>query len=258
MPPSHESELTVSPPSWRWIFIVEGIITCLLGIVGYWLLVGFPDSKQKNWRFLGERERAWVVARVQEDRGDAKVQPFTWGAFLGAGKDVKIWMYAMIFFNTTTITYALAYFMPIILNASLGFDVGTSQCLVAPPYVLAGIVMMAGAWFGDKRRVRGPIIAFNMILCLIGLPILGFHSDAKARYLGVFLVTAGANANVPAVMAYQANNIRGQWKRAFCSATLVAMGGIGGIAGSLVFRFVLPFPWLITWSASYAVNQHQP
>lgn len=34
----------------------------------------------------------------------------------------------------------------------------------------------------------------------------------------------------------QANNIRGQWKRAFCSATLVGFGGIGGIAGSLVFR----------------------
>lgn len=37
-------------------------------------------------------------------------------------------------------------------------------------------------------------------------------------------------------MAYQANNIRGQWKRAFCSASLVGLGGIGGIAGSLVFR----------------------
>jgi hypothetical protein len=37
-------------------------------------------------------------------------------------------------------------------------------------------------------------------------------------------------------MTYQANNIRGQWKRAFCSASLVGFGGIGGIAGSLVFR----------------------
>ena len=37
-------------------------------------------------------------------------------------------------------------------------------------------------------------------------------------------------------MAYQANNIRGQWKRAFCSAILVGMGGVGGIAGGLVFR----------------------
>lgn len=37
-------------------------------------------------------------------------------------------------------------------------------------------------------------------------------------------------------MTYQANNIRGHWKRAFCSATLVAFGGLGGIIGSLVFR----------------------
>lgn len=33
-----------------------------------------------------------------------------------------------------------------------------------------------------------------------------------------------------------ANNIRGHWKRCFCSATFVGVGGIGGIIGSLVFR----------------------
>lgn len=33
-----------------------------------------------------------------------------------------------------------------------------------------------------------------------------------------------------------ANNIRGHWKRAFCSATFVGLGGVGGIIGSLVFR----------------------
>lgn len=37
-------------------------------------------------------------------------------------------------------------------------------------------------------------------------------------------------------MTYQANNVRGQWKRAFSSATLIGTGGIGGIAGSLIFR----------------------
>lgn len=37
-------------------------------------------------------------------------------------------------------------------------------------------------------------------------------------------------------MAYQATNIRGHWKRAFCSATLIGAGGIGGVAGSLIFR----------------------
>jgi MFS family permease len=96
--------------------------------------------------------------------------------------------------------------------------------------------MYATGWFGDKYHLRGPIIIFNMVLCIIGVAIMGFHKNPNVRYFGVFLTTAGANSNVPATMSYQANNIRGQWKRAFCSATLVGMGGVGGIAGGLVFR----------------------
>lgn len=113
--------------------------------------------------------------------------------------------------------------------------------------------MFATAWVGDRYRVRGIIIVANSLIGLIGLPIMAFHPDPPVRYFGVFLAVAGTNANVPAIMTYQvratsqpssgftltfdqANNIRGQWKRAFCSATLTGMGGIGGIAGSLVFR----------------------
>ncbi|OAQ66291.1 phthalate transporter [Pochonia chlamydosporia 170] len=221
---------------WRWIFIIEGAITCALAVASYWLLVDFPDSTRKSWSFLSLREKQWIVSRVQRDRGDAKVAPFNLRKFLGGGTDWKIWAYAMIFFNTTTMSYALAYTLPIILVANMGFSVGAAQCLVAPPYAFAGIVMFTMGWLGDKYRIRGPIIIGNMILCLIGLPIMGWHSKAAVRYFGVFLVTAGANSNVPTVMSFQANNVRGQWKRAFCSATLVGFGGIGGICGSLVFR----------------------
>jgi MFS family permease len=142
----------------------------------------------------------------------------------------------MIFFNTTTVTYALAYFMPVILQRNMGFSVGASQCLVAPPYAFAGIIMYLAGWAGDRFKVRGPVIVANAVLCLIGLPIMGWASSPAVRYFGVFLTTAGANANIPTALSYQANNIRGQWKRAFCSASFVSFGGIGGIAGSLVFR----------------------
>ncbi len=101
----------------------------------------------------------------------------------------------MCFFNTTTITYALAYFLPVILTENMGFSVGAAQCLVAPPYAFAGIVMFAGSWVGDRYRIRGPIVAFNSLLCIIGLPIMGWHPSAGVRYFGVFLVTAGANAD---------------------------------------------------------------
>jgi MFS family permease len=119
----------------------------------------------------------------------------------------------------------------------MGFSIGAAQCLVAPPYAFAAIIMFITGYLGDRFHVRGPIILANMVLCLIGLPIMGFHSNPNVRYFGVFLTTAGANSNIPATMSYQANNIRGQWKRAFCSAILVGMGGVGGIAGGLVFRY---------------------
>jgi hypothetical protein len=91
---------------WRWIFIVEGIITCVVAGLGYWLLVDFPDSTRKIWSFLNERERKFIVAKVDADRGDVKVVPFNLGSYLAYGKDWKIWAYAMIFLNTTTMTCA--------------------------------------------------------------------------------------------------------------------------------------------------------
>jgi hypothetical protein len=98
--------------------------------------------------------------------------------------------------------------------------------------------MYATAWVADKYRIRGPIIMGNAVVTIMGLAMMGWAPGVPGQYAGVFFTCAGANSNIPHMMSWQANNIRGQWKRAFCSATLVAFGGIGGIAGSLVFRFV--------------------
>ncbi|KAL8650954.1 MAG: hypothetical protein Q9210_003517 [Variospora velana] len=213
-------------------------LTCLVAILGYIFLISFPDNqKSRSIRFLSEEERQLIIARVNQDRGDADLEKFSFEKWLGGGADWKIWAYGLCFGCATTVSYALAYFLPIILNLGLGYDTGTAQCLIAPPYAFAAIIMILTGWFGDKYHQRGLCVAFNAMLCIIGLAVMGWaYSDTRARYFGVFLATAGANANVPSVLTYQANNIRGQWKRAFCSATLVGMGALGGIVGSTVFR----------------------
>ena len=103
-------------------------------------------------------------------------------------------------------------------------------------YILAALLMALSAYLGDHYRVRGPILIANSLIGLIGLAIMGFAASSGVRYFGVFLVTAGPNANIPTALAYQANNTRGQWKRAFCSALFVAFGGIAGISGGTIFR----------------------
>ncbi|EHK99624.1 putative Uncharacterized transporter [Glarea lozoyensis 74030] len=221
---------------WRWIFIIEGLITIVFGIAGYFLIVDFPEMAASSWKFLTPRETAFVVARIQADRADALPTQFNITEYLKNALDSKVWGFACLFGLTTTNSYAIAYFLPVILVRGMGFSVAAGQCLVAPPYVAAGIAMFGMAVVGDKYHVRGPIVIFGALLGMIGLPMLGYATNNGVRYFGVFLATISANANIPAILTYQANNIRGQWKRALCSATLVGFGGIGGIIGSTVFR----------------------
>ncbi|KPI42047.1 High-affinity nicotinic acid transporter [Cyphellophora attinorum] len=223
---------------WRWIFILEGVLTCVLGIGAYFIIVDFPEKATATFglKFLNQEEVDFVVARIEKDRHDVLPEEFKVGKYLKNALDLKVWAFASLFGLTTTCTYAIAYFLPIILNEGMGFNVAASQCLVAPPYVLAAIVMYAFAYLGDKWHLRSPFILFNACLGLLGLGLLGYVKNVGVRYFGVFLATSACNANVPCVLTWQANNIRGQWKRALCSATLVGFGGIGGIIGGTVFR----------------------
>lgn len=217
---------------------MEGILTCLVGLLSYFILIDFPDQAKGAWKFLSDKEVDFVIARLEHDRADTEAPVFQLGAYLRHAADLKVWGFASLFGLCTVTSYAIAYFLPVILMRGMKFDVAQAQCLVAPPYAAAGMFMYAQATVADKFRNRASSVIMNSCLCLIGLPILGFSTHNGARYFGVFLATIGANANIPAIMTYQANNIRGQWKRALCSATLVGFGGIGGIIGSTVFRQV--------------------
>lgn len=85
---------------------MEGILTCLVALMGYIFLVSFPDdSSGKSRAFLTPEERRFIVARINADRGDAEVEKFNLGKFLSAGLDVKIWGFALIFGCVTTVTY---------------------------------------------------------------------------------------------------------------------------------------------------------
>ncbi|KAI1385699.1 MFS general substrate transporter [Hypoxylon trugodes] len=220
---------------WRWIFIIEGIISCIIALSAYVFLIGFPEDDEWSWKFLNRKEREFIIRRVNRDRGDAIIEPFSMRAFFGAATDWKIWVYAFMFFCVTTVGYSINYFLPIIF-LGMGFNVALSQILVVPPWAFTFIFMYIQAWISDRYRLRAPIIAFNAILACIGLALMAFHPSPGVRFFGVFIVIAGGSGNIPPVLTYQANNIRGQWKRAFSSATQIGAGGIGGVAGALVFR----------------------
>lgn len=231
-----------------------GIFTVASGVFGAIMMVKFPDEEMTSpsYKFLSKEELEFAAARLHADRADVELEAFTWKRFLEPATDWYIYGFPALLMLNTALGYAFAFTLPVILRSSLGFNVAKALCLTTPPYFCSALVMFGSAWFSDKYQTRGPVLIFLTLVSLVGLPIMGWVKNPWVQYFGgsiqcfdtestyifpgVFVTISGANSAIPTVMAYQATNIRGQWRRAFCSASLTGLGGIGGIIGALIFR----------------------
>ncbi|KAE8182699.1 hypothetical protein CF328_g8423, partial [Tilletia controversa] len=201
---------------WRWIFIIEGVATCFIGLLAWWLIVDFPHKAT----FLKPEEKAMVLSRIERERADATPDALTWAKVGGHACDIKLWLYAAFFMCSTLGASALQFFLPVIL-ASLGYRGKQLYYHFIPPYVVVAPIALAGAYFADRTGYRSPVIIFNATLLAVGLALVAFVKDNDVRYFGVFLGVAGCNANVPAVISHSQVNIRQQSKRAYTSALIV-------------------------------------
>ncbi|KEF55438.1 uncharacterized protein A1O9_08188 [Exophiala aquamarina CBS 119918] len=225
---------TTEYKGWRWIFIIEGAITCVAAIAAWFVIVDFPDSNRN--KFLSPKEKEFVKSRLAADRGTEERQKVTWSILFRTAADWKVWAFSLMYMSGAVGVYAFLFFLPIILRSGLGYSLSMSFVLSAPPALFSVIEAFFISWLADKTKMRGPFVVFQGIVGIVGLCMTGFLDAPTPRYVGTFLGEAGVNGLVVSVLAWQANNIRGDARRAVATAILISVSGIGGIYSSLVFR----------------------
>lgn len=221
---------------WQYMFLVQGVIACIFGILTYFWMIDFPEQARNSLWFLTPEEQDIAISRIEKDRKDVEPDPFTWSKVLVHATDLKVYGFAILFFLLNLVSTSLSYFLPIILQSGMGFSAGESILLSAPPYYYAVIPVLLSSLVSDKFRLRGPVIIFNSLCLIVGFCMLGLASNVAVRYIGTFLATGAYISNWAALSAYYTSNIAGQWKRAFTAATVAAFNGAGGIAGSFIVR----------------------
>ena len=110
---------------WRWIFIIEGIATVLMGVAVFWLLPDSPESAAGHWltheeaRFLrlNNTVTRGVIAKKKVNP-DGKKERVKWSLFGQVAKDWQIYLQAMIFASNAVPNYGLKFTMPQILKNS--------------------------------------------------------------------------------------------------------------------------------------------
>lgn len=82
--------------AWRWIFIMEGLLTCAVSFTGFAILVNMPTDAHKTWRFLTEREAEYVIGRIGLERNDNEEEDsFEFKKFFKPALDIDIWGFGL-------------------------------------------------------------------------------------------------------------------------------------------------------------------
>lgn len=129
--------------AWQWLYIVEGSITCFVGIIICFILPDFPET----WRLLSPEMKAVASRRLALDAARADVDEEGGMSQIRGLKlaftDIKTYVFALIYMSITGASGFQMYFPT--LTATLHYNHVISLPLCAPPYIFVVRVTDDGA-----------------------------------------------------------------------------------------------------------------
>ncbi|KAI0636651.1 major facilitator protein [Trametes polyzona] len=217
---------------WRWIFILEGLLTVVVAVLAFFVLPDFPE--EAAW--LAEDEKGYLKARLYEDVGNSRSgEALTFSGVLTVLKDPKILFGPLMYLGAIVPAYSYTYFSPTIVQ-TFGHSVIRTQLLSVPPWACTFVVTMLVAALSDYTRRRFVFIALGLAVALVGYVILlVVHDNNRLQYGALYVVPVGVFSAMPIILCWFETNLGSHHRRAVGSAAQIGFGNIGGIVAAYSF-----------------------
>ncbi|XHG09658.1 hypothetical protein AWENTII_012701 [Aspergillus wentii] len=189
---------------WRWLFLIQGVITVGVAAVAFFLLPNSP--LQTPW--LNQEERVLAHERIARDTTEKQDGTSTWTGLREACMDYRTWVFALMC-NLHLSANGFKNFMPTVVK-TLGFDSTITLVLTCPPYLVATFTSIAVSWSSGRFNERTWHITISKALAIVGFAVGCGTSSIGARYFAMILFVGAT---------YGVNNINIAWVAATLGQT---------------------------------------
>ncbi len=205
---------------WQWLFLVQGLPACLLGV---WVLVALRDTPQEaHWLAPGEREA--LLAMLREEHRDRPA-----GSLRDAFLDRRVLLLAAIQFGFVVCSYGVGIWLPMILRGQ-GLGNLTTGFVSAIPYVCATVAMLLWARRVDAGASPVLNVAAACFLTAAGLVVSVASGAFLPGLAGLTLALMGATAARALFWAIPTRFLTGV-AAAGGLAFINSVGALGGFVG---------------------------
>ncbi|KAL5339839.1 major facilitator superfamily domain-containing protein [Aspergillus crustosus] len=223
---------------WRWIFILEGLATVVLGVACFFLLIDTP-ALSSRWLAPDEIQYLELSMFIKQGGRIDEDNKFKWRDLTMVLTNWRVYMQAWFLFAQSALSYGTKFTLPTITQ-SMGFNKTNAQLLSAPPYVAAAASAIFFARLSDHFYWRMPFVIIPMVIVCIAYSIIISLKGQLAEHMGVayfsvVLAVIGIYPIQAAAASWNANNIAPAARRAIGIALMNCVGNIGGILGSFMY-----------------------
>src|SRR5437588_344115 len=209
---------------WRWILIIEGLLTVGVAISAFFIVLDTPDRA----KFLTKDEKEFLLRRLEVDQFGEEEDELTEAEkarihtdlpksqlFKSVFTDWHIYAHILVFYGISCPLYSISLCLPSIVQ-ELGYTSTQANFLTVPIYITACLLSLSTAYLSDRTGKRAVFLAISYTTMFTGFLIAALrpgHLPGLA-YAGLFIAACGVYPAFPGMITWCSNNLASSGKRA--------------------------------------------
>ncbi|KAF3402627.1 hypothetical protein DPV78_003741 [Talaromyces pinophilus] len=220
--------------AWRWLFIIEALMTVCVAVLAYFILPNFPHTT----KWLSEEERAYAQWRIANDIGESSADDESNRGLLYAAKlavtDYRTWIF-VVMQHCVLLSQTVTFFFPSVVN-TLGYGNIETLLLTAPVWMATFLLNLLVMWSASRTNERCFHLCASIVLTITGnIMLISIHLRGP-RFLGMFFMAMGAQPAFMIILTWVPNTFpRPLGKRAAITALVNMIGNTSNIYGSYLY-----------------------
>jgi D-galactonate transporter len=175
-------------PGWRWLFLLEGVPSILMGVV----VLFYLDNSPKDARWLSCDEKKLLSQQNESEDTERKALATTSNSARAAFMNPAVWLLSFIYFAIVMGLYGISFWLPQIIRETITADEKAIGWISAVPWFVSAAAMVVNGVHSDKtgeRRwhIAGPCLAGSTAFLVSAIPsVTGWYG-----IMALCIATAG-------------------------------------------------------------------
>jgi ACS family tartrate transporter-like MFS transporter len=221
-----ELDGALSLHGWQWLFLVEGLPSCVLAVAALVLL----SDRPAHAAWLSDAEKRSIAERLSAD------EPVEHSDLWRALGDARVIALGFVNFGVFIGLSGITLWLPLIVQA-MGYSNLATSFMVAVPFAAAIVAMILWGRSSDRRGELFWHVALPLFVTAAGFAMASFAASDWVALVGLSLAVTGIYPALSPLIGLPSSFLGGA-AGAGGTALIYAVGGVGAFLGPAAIGYL--------------------